>query len=106
MCVSIARVLRMTVITVYEGRPSEGDEKKIIIINKTTAEKEVDPGEFMTFDFIMYTRYIYLYNIYLCVIVYRAFIKANPPPRAGPDFRSSGIADARSTLMCFPVYTL
>jgi len=30
----------MTVITVYEGLPSKGDEKKIIIINKTTAEKK------------------------------------------------------------------
>lgn len=38
------RVLRLTVITVYEGRPSEGDEKKIIIINKTTAEKKWIPA--------------------------------------------------------------
>lgn len=40
VCISIAaRSSRMTVITVYEGRPSEGDEKKIII-NKTTAGKK------------------------------------------------------------------
>lgn len=81
----------------------------------------MDLGEFMTFDFITYKHYImcththtrthiYIFARYCVSRVYTVirvceYIKTNPPP-AGTDFRSSGIADARSTLMCFPVYTL
>jgi len=43
----------------------------------------VDLGGVMTFDFNIYTRYIDLYNIDWCVMVYRARLYKSEPSAAG-----------------------
>lgn len=81
----------MTVITVYEVRAPEGDEKNNER-NNCPPRKEVDPGEFMTFAFIIIVRTIIVIIIISCV----AFTHiADPPPAGRPDFRSSGIGRRR-----------
>lgn len=105
VCVSAAaaavlRAARMTVITVYERQSFGGWREKIIYIYNDCG-KEVDLGPNLW-------RSILLQRIISCV-AFTACARKFPTlrrRRPGPDFRSSGIADARSTLMRFPVYTL